>query len=114
MKTECIYLPSWLFKCCSNSKYAVPNSVRSSINLLMNASRWGPSSLQGVERLVYNAMLELTLHQNVNGNFLARTLRPRIFAEVVFIQNTDFYLHKTLKSWTTSTHPKNHEERTNS
>ncbi len=46
-----------------------------------------------------------------------RTLRPRIFcrlsvyAKLLVVQISN--LHKTLKSWTTSTHPKNHEERTN-
>ncbi len=46
-----------------------------------------------------------------------RTLRPRIFAEAVFMQKLLVVhisnLHKTLKSWTSSTHPNNHEERTN-
>ncbi len=47
----------------------------------------------------------------------ARTLRPRIFcrvsvyAKLLVVQLSN--LHKTLKRWTTSTHPKNHEERTN-
>ncbi len=44
----------------------------------------------------------------------ARTLRPRIFAEAVIYAKLFVVqlssLHKTLKSWTTSTHPKNHED----
>ncbi len=49
-----------------------------------------------------------------------RTLRPRIFAAQCLCKTTRKLLvvqisnlHKTLKSWTTSTHSKNHNERTN-
>ncbi len=50
----------------------------------------------------------------ING---ARTLRPRVFcrvgvyAKLLVVQLSS--LHKTLKSWNTSMHPKNHEERAN-
>ncbi len=47
----------------------------------------------------------------------ARTLRScvlcgvGVYAKLIVVQLSN--LHKTLKSWTTSTYPKNHEERTN-